>query len=230
MGKTYELTGEDIDNIINDIVENNEDIKRWCNEDEQVKTALVGVFVDNDIQDERDFHQNNEQQYYGLGKKAGWYIRDTDIHISVKDIALEFIKIIFSLDTWKVVREFYCAKTGIKDLNASVIIKLIARIKNAITDNIIKLTEEKFCFYLQIITHFRERETFNAKEILEWLPEVGEECSWCSTISECEFREDSQCLLKSREDYEKTVRDELDEMIKIGILKDNQETEYKINF
>ena len=230
MGKTYDLTGGDIDKVINEIVEKNEDIKRCCNEDAQVKAALVDIFVDNDIQDERDFHQNNEQQYYGLGKKAGLYVRDTDIHISVKDIALEFVKIIFSPDAWKVVRDLYCAKTGIKDLNASVIIKLIARIKSAITDNIIKLTDEKFCFYLQIITHFRERGSFNVEEILEWLPEVGKECCWCSTISDCEFRKDSKCILKNRENYEKYVRDELDEMIRIGILKDNQDTGYKINF
>lgn len=237
MGKTYELTGGDIDDIIKNIVEDNEDIKRWCDEDERVKSALVGILVDDDIQNEKDSHQNNEdshqnneQQFYGLGKRAGLYVRDTDIHICVKDIALEFIKIIFSPDTWEVARDIYCAQTGVKEFNAGAMIKLIARIKDAITDNIIKLTEEKFCFYLQIITHFRERDSFNVEEILEWLPEVGEECSWCLTISECGFRNESQCLLKSGENYEKTVRDMLDDMIRIGILKDNQETGYKINF
>lgn len=230
MGKIYELNDEDIDKIINNIVESNEDIKRWCNEDEQVKAALVSIFVDDDTQDEESIYQNNEQQYYGTGKKAGLYVRDTDIHICVQDIALEFIKIIFSPDAWNVVREIYCARKGISEFNASVIIKLIARIKNAITDNVVKLTEEKFCFYLQIITHFKEHKIFSVKELLEWLPEVGKTCSWCSTISECDFRKDSQCLLKNKENYEKTVRDELDEMIRIGILKDNQETGYRINF
>lgn len=230
MGKIYELTGRDVDKIINSIVENNEDIKRWCKEDKQVKPALADIFVDDDIQYEKDSYQGNEQQYYGLGKRAELYVRDTDIHICVKDIVLEFIKIIFLPDTWMVVREIYCAQAGIKELNTSVIIKLIARIKKAITENIIKLTEEKFCFYLQIITHFRERKSFNVGEILDWLPEEGQECSWCSAISECEFRRDTKCLLKNKENYEKIVLDKLDEMIGIGVLKGDQETGYRINF
>lgn len=232
MGKIYELTGEDIDKLINNIVENNEDIRRWCNEDEQVKEALVSIFVDDDTQDEESIYQNNEQQYYGTGKKAGLYIRDTNIHICAKDIVLEFVKIIFSPSTWKVVCEIYCDQRKINEINAGDILRLIAKVKKAISDNVIKLTEEKMCFYLQMVTHFREHTTVSVKEILEWLPESEKECSWCLAVSECEFRKNKQCLIKGKENYEKIVREKLNEMVDLRVLTRDktQKDEYKINY
>lgn len=232
MGKIYELTGEDIDNIINGIFENNEDLKRWCNEDEHVKAALLGVFVDDDIQNEEDSYQKREHQYYGTGMKAGLYLRNTDIHICAKDIVLDFIKLIFSPSTWKVVREIYCAQKGIEQISTGDVINLISNIKKAITSNVIKLTEEKLCFYLQMITHFREHKTVTIEEILEWLPKARKECSWCSAVSECDFREKNRCLIKTCENYEKIVQDILDEMVNLRVLtrEKAQKVEYKINY
>lgn len=234
LGKIYELTGGDVDEIIEDIIQNNEEIKAWCDRDEKVKLMLSSIFYDNNMKNEENVYQNYGQQYYGTGKKAGLYFRDTDIHICARDIVLEFIKIIFSLDVWRMIQEAYCTLKGIEEhsINVGAIIDLIARIKKAITNNVIKLTEEKMCFYLQIITHFREHETVSVEEILEWLPEAEHECCWCSAILKCEFRQDTHCMLKRKNNHHEIVQNKLDEMVDLRVLMENisRKGEYRINY
>ena len=49
MGQIYELTGEDIDDIIDDIVQHNEEIKAWYDEEERVRVALLSIFYDDSL-------------------------------------------------------------------------------------------------------------------------------------------------------------------------------------
>lgn len=233
MGKIYELTSGDVDNIIESIIQNNGEIKEWADKDKQViKAALESIFYSDDMEKDEDIYQSYEQQYYGTGKKAGLYFKDTDTHICVRDIVLEFIKIIFSPNVWSEIVRTYCElkKAGSSVPNVGAIVDLISKIKKIITHNVIKLTEEKLCFYLQIITHFREHNTVNVDEILEWLPE--KECCWCSAVLECEFREDTHCLLKSKENCSEIVQTRLNEMVDSKVLMENvsQKGEYKINY
>ena len=234
MGKIYELTRDDVDDIIAGIVENNDNIKTWCEKDGQVKEALESIFYADDMHNVEDVYQQYEQQYYGTGNRAGMYFRDSDKHICARDIVLEFIKIIFSTRVWDTIREGYCAVKGIKEdsLNVGDIFYLIAKIKETITKNVIKLAEEKLCFYLEIITHFREHKTVKIDEILDWLPKAEEECAWSLTVLKCEFRENKQCQLKCKENYCEIVQNKLNQMVESRVLMRNigQEDQYKINY
>lgn len=233
MGKIYELTREDIDGIIAGVIKNNEDIKEYCDKDGQVKEALESIFYVDDMNNVEDVYQQFEQQYYGTGKKASFYFRDTDKHICARDIVVDFIKIIFSTEIWNTIKKIYCEAKGIEGtpLDVSEIIYLIAKIKETITKNVIKLTEEKFCFYLEIITHFGEHKTVSVEEMLEWLPEAEKECAWCQTILKCEFRENTQCKLKCKKDYHNIVQSKLNQMVESRVLMRNLgQDQYKINY
>lgn len=234
MGKIYELTREDIDDIITDVIKNNKDIKEYCDKDGQVKEALESIFYDDDINNVEDVYQQYEQQYYGTGKKASFYFRDTDKHICARDIVVDFIKIIFSTEIWNTIKKIYCEAKGIKgtSLDVSEIIYLIAKIKETISKNIIKLEEDKLCFYLEIITHFREHKTVEVDEILEWLPKAAEECAWNLTVSECKYRRNMHCQLKCEENYCEIVQNKLNEMVESRVLMKNigHEDQYKINY
>lgn len=234
MGKIYELTSEDVDDIIADIIENNEDIKKYCDKDVQVKEALESIFYADDMNNVEDVYQQYDQQYYGTGKRAGMYFRDTDKHICARDIVVDFITIIFSPKTWNTIKKGYCALKGIEgeSLNVGDIIYLLTKIKEAITKNVIKLTEEKLCFYLEIITHFGEHKTISVEELLEWLPEAEKECAWCQTVLKCEFRENTLCKLKCKKDYHNIVQSKLDQMVELRVLMQNigQKDQYKINY
>ncbi len=234
MGQIYELTGEDIDDIIDDIVQHNEEIKAWYDEEERVRVALLSIFYDDSLKNEETVFLKEEHQYYGTGKRAGMYFRDMDIHICARDIVLEFIKIIFTSEVWRAIREAYCVMKGIEgnafDVGAAV--DLIVRLKRAISDNVIKLTEEKLCFYLQFITHFREHRAVGVEELLEWLPEAKKECCWCLAVLKCEFREDTQCMLKCRENCREIVQKKLRDMVDLKVLMENisQKGQYRINY
>lgn len=234
MGKIYELTTKDIEDIIEDIIQNNEEIKEWCDRNKQVKSALTSIFYVDDMKNEENIYQNYENQYYGTGKKASLYLKNTNVHICARDIVLEFIKIIFSHKVWRVIWESYCALKGIEvDMfSVGAVIDLIMEIKKIITNNVIKLTEEKLCFYLQIITHYREHKTVKIEEILEWLPEEEKECCWGSSVLECDFRENMCCVLKCKENYYTIVQKKLNEMVELRVLMENvnQKDEYKANY
>lgn len=234
MGKIYELTREDIDGIITNIIKNNKDIKEYCDKDGQVKEALESIFYTDDMNNVEEVYQQYEQQYYGTGKKAGLYFRDTDKHICARDIVVDFIKIIFSTEIWNTIKKIYCEAKGMEGtpLDVSEIIYLIAKIKETITKNVIKLEEEKLCFYLKFITNFREHKTVKVDEILDWLPKAEEECAWNLTVLKCEFRENSQCKLKCKKDYNNIVQSKLNQMVESRVLMKNigQDDQYKINY
>ena len=233
MGEIIELNSADINEIIDEISENNDDLADWNQKDERIRDELLNIFYGNDNGEDEKSYPNFERGHYGTGKRASLYIKDSRKHICAKNIVLDFIKIIFTPSTWKCVKAIYCGITGIHehDLNIGNIIVLIDKIKKAITNNIVKLEKESFCFYLKMVTNFREHSPVTLEELLEWLPEDEEECSYSTLEFGCQFRKNEKCTLKGKTNHKKIVSDELHSMVERKILLEylSEEDKYKIN-
>ena len=234
MAQNIELTHEDIEFIIDEIFKNNTELADWSQQDGRIKEELIGIFyADTNEKEEMNYH-NYENEYYGTGKKASLYFRDSRKHICAKSIVLDFIKIIFAPSTWKCVMGSYCMITGKADykLDTGDVVVLINKIKNMIIENVVNLEKESFCFYLQMITHFKERRSVTLAEMLEWLPEAGLECSYSAVEIDCQFRENGLCVLKGKANYNEIVGRELITMSEHKILLKslNEEDKYRINY
>ncbi|MCM1327362.1 MAG: hypothetical protein NC249_12170 [Lachnoclostridium sp.] len=234
MGQIYEMTNEDINEIIDEFLQDNSELQEWVQIDERVREQIESIFYESDVENTENIHQDCGRNYYVTGKRASLYRRDSAVHICAKAMALDFLKIVFSPSVWDLIKGAYCNIKGIDDkkINAVDVIMLIGQIKQIVTQNVVKLQGEEFCFYLQMITHFREHQDVDVKDILDWLPEGEGECRWSAVNLECDFRKKGNCILKKQADYEALVRRVLNAMVKERVLTNNmhQRDKYKINY
>lgn len=234
MGQIYDMTNEDINEIIDEFLQDNSELQEWVEIDERVLEQIESIFYESAVENIENIHQDRGRNYYVTGTRASLYPRDSAIHICAKAMALDFLKIVFSPSTWNLIKVGYCNIKGIdnNEINAADVIVLIGKIKQIVTQNVVKLQGEEFCFYLQIITHFREHQDVDVQDILAWLPEGERECSWSAVDLECDFREKGNCILKEQADSEALVRRVLNAMVKERVLTNNmhQKDKYKINY
>lgn len=234
MGKVYDLTYEDITSFIQEVIKNNIDLNNWSQENTDVAAVLESIFYIRDTDIIGKEFVSDKDGYYGVGSKASLYRIDSKQHICVKSMVLDFIKIFFSPEVWHTIKAIYCKFKNIADENFKVedIYIIITNLKKAIVNNIVKLTDENFCLYLQMVTHFKEHAPVSIEEMIEWLPDFEAGCCWDATDWECRYCVSSKCTLKGKENYAELVKQQLEKMTADKLLLSvlNKDGIYKINY
>lgn len=233
MSKIYDLTGSDVDHLIQELISSNPELKELEKKEPTIKNAFLKFFYadENECGDISLDRELSEISY----NKASLYFQDCNKHICVKSLVISLLKVIFSQEVWELVERDYLRALGEleKGILAVDIFIIVNNLKKLVVENIKDLKDDNFCIYLQIVMHFWEHKNFTRKDIESWLPDSNMPCSWAAVRNwRCEFCKEGKCCLKECNNYTLILEERLKKMLEEGILIPGSEGKenYKVNY
>lgn len=189
-----------------------------------LKDDIINIlFLDVDVSDTIENKYKDGYWLYESKDPSQLYFRDTKRHIRVKDLAVDFIKRVFSGELLSAIAELFGDNNSTNIFTAALFgIETIVYIKHLVKDYIVKLNNNEYCIYLKLVTHYFEHKTFSLSDVNDMFK--NDKCDM-HTKWDCEFFESEICKITDEQ-----ISNSINSMVERKILIKIDEDVFKIRY